>query len=107
MKKIIAIFAMAAAVVGVQAAEINLKVEGMVCSDGCVKKVKKSLTALEGVKMKDTIFASGANLGKMKISFCDQTTSKEKIMQAIMKAGYKKVAVVNKKKSKAKTKKKA
>ena len=36
MKKIIALFAMAAAVVGVQAAEVNLIVEGMVCSVGCV-----------------------------------------------------------------------
>ena len=107
MKKIIVLFAMAAAVVGVQAAEINLKVEGMVCSNGCVNKVKKSLTALEGVKMKDTIFASGAKLGEMKISFCDQTTSKRKIMQAIKKAGFKKVAVVPQKKNKAKTKKKA
>ena len=47
MKKIIALFAMAAAVVGVQAAEINLKVDGMVCSIGCVSKIKQSLTALE------------------------------------------------------------
>ena len=43
MKKIIALFAMAAAVVGVQAAEINLKVDGMVCSIGCVSKVKQSI----------------------------------------------------------------
>jgi copper chaperone CopZ len=109
MKKIIALFAMAAAVVGVQAAEINLKVDGMKCSDSCVNKVKQSLTALEGVKMKDTIFASGAKLGEMKISFCDKTTSKQKIMQAIKMAGYKKVAVVPQKKAKGKatSKKKA
>jgi len=107
MKKIITLFAMAAAVVGVQAAEINLKVDGMVCSNGCVNKVKQSLTALKGVNMKGTKFASGAKLGEMKVSFCDQTTSKKKIMQAIKMAGFKKVAVVPQKKTKAKTKKKA
>jgi copper chaperone CopZ len=109
MKKIIALFAMAAAVVGVQAAELNLKVDGMVCSNGCVNKVKQSLTALNGVNMKGTKFASGKKLGEMKISFCDKTTSKKKIMQAIKMAGYKKVAVVPQKKAKGKatSKKKA
>jgi copper chaperone CopZ len=109
MKKIIALFAMAAAVVGVQAAEINLKVDGMVCSIGCVSKVKQSLTALKGVDMKGTKFASGKKLGEMKVSFCDKTTSKKKIMQAIKMAVYKKVAVVPQKKAKGKatSKKKA
>ena len=102
MKKIIALFAMAAAVVGVQAAELNLKVDGMVCSNGCVNKVKQSLTALNGVNMKGTKFASGKKLGEMKISFCDKTTSKKKIMQAIKMAGYKKVAVVPKRRLKVK-----
>ena len=109
MKKIIALFAMAAAVVGVQAAELNLKVDGMVCSIGCVSKVKQSLTLLKGVDIKGTKFASGKQLGEVKVSFCDKTTSKKKILQAIKKAGYKKVAVVPQKKAKgkAKTKKKA
>jgi len=78
MKKIIALFAMAAAVVGVQAAEVNLKVEGMVCSVGCVSKVKQSLTALKGVDIKGTKFALGKQLGEVKVSFCDKTTSKKK-----------------------------
>jgi hypothetical protein len=45
----------------------------------------------------------------MKVSFCDKTTSKKKIMQAIKMAGYKKVAVVPQKKAKGKatSKKKA
>jgi len=109
MKKIIALFAMAAAVVGVQAAELNLKVDGMVCSIGCVSKVKQSLTLLKGVDIKGTKFASGKQLGEVKVSFCDKTTSKKKILQAIKKAGYKKVAVVPQKKAKgkAKTQKKA
>ena len=109
MKKIIALFAMAAAVVGVQAAEINLKVDGMVCSIGCVSKVKQSLTLLKGVDIKGTKFASGKQLGEVKVSFCDKTTSKKKILQAIKKAGYKKVAVVPQKKAKGKatSKKKA
>jgi copper chaperone CopZ len=102
MKKIIALFAMAAAVVGVQAAEINLKVDGMVCSIGCVSKVKQSLTLLKGVDIKGTKFASGKQLGEVKVSFCDKTTSKKKILQAIKKAGYKKVAVVPQKKAKGK-----
>ena len=98
MKKIIVLFAMAAAVVGVQAAELNLKVDGMVCSIGCVSKVKQSLTTVKGVNIKGTKFAVGKKLGAVKVSFCDETTSKKKIMAAIKKAGYK-VAVVAKKKS--------
>ena len=104
MKKIIALFAMAAAVVGVQAAEVNLKVEGMVCSVGCVSKVKQSLTALKGVDIKGTKFALGKQLGEVKVSFCDKTTSKKKILNAIKNAGYKKVAVVPQKKAKTKIK---
>jgi copper chaperone CopZ len=103
MKKIIALFAMAAAVVGVQAAELNLKVDGMVCSIGCVSKVKQSLTTVKGVDIKGTKFALGKKLGAVKVSFCDQTTSKKKIMNAIKKAGYK-VAEVSKKKAKGKAK---
>ena len=104
MKKIIALFAMAAAVVGVQAAEINLKVDGMVCSIGCVSKIKQSLTALKGVDIKGTKFALGKQLGEVKVSFCDKTTSKKKILNAIKKAGYKKVAVIPQKKAKGKVK---
>ena len=59
MKKIIALFAMAAAVVGVQAAEINLKVAGMGCEIGCVGKVKQGLTKVKGVDIKGTKFALG------------------------------------------------
>ena len=98
---------MAAAVVGVQAAEVNLKVEGMVCSVGCVSKVKQSLTALKGVDIKGTKFALGKQLGEVKVSFCDKTTSKKKILQAVTKAGYKTVAAVPHKKATAKATPKA
>ncbi len=98
MKKIIALFAMAAAVVGVQAEELNLKVDGMVCSIGCVSKVKESLSKVKGVDIKGTKFALGKQLGAVKVSFCEKTTDKKKILNAIKKVGYK-VAVVAKKKS--------
>jgi len=103
MKKIIALFAMAAAVVGVQAAELNLKVDGMVCSIGCVSKVKQSLSKVKGVDIKGTKFALGKKLGAVKVSFCEKTTDKKKILNAIKKAGYK-VAEVPQKKAKGKTK---
>jgi len=108
MKKIIALFAMAAAVVGVQADEIDLKVDGMVCSIGCVSKVKQSLTKVKGVDIKGTKFALGKKLGAVKVSFCEKTTTKKKIMDAVKKAGYKVAEVPQKKaKTKAKAKKKA
>ena len=108
MKKIIALFAMVAAVVGVQAAEINLKVAGMVCEVGCVGKVKQGLTKVEGVDIKGTKFALGKKLGAVKVSFCEKTTTKKKIMDAVKKAGYKVAEVPQKKaKTKAKAKKKA
>ncbi len=108
MKKIIALFAMAAAVVGVQAADIDLKVDGMVCSIGCVSKVKQSLTKVKGVDIKGTKFALGKKLGAVKVSFCEKTTTKKKIMDAVKKAGYKVAEVPQKKaKTKAKAKKKA
>ena len=108
MKKIIALFAMAAAVVGVQAGEIDLKVDGMVCSIGCVSKVKQGLTKVKGVDIKGTKFALGKKLGAVKVSFCEKTTTKKKIMDAVKKAGYKVAEVPQKKaKTKAKAKKKA
>ncbi len=108
MKKIIALFAMAAAVVGVQAGEIDLKVDGMVCSIGCVSKVKQGLTKVKGVDIKGTKFALGKKLGAVKVSFCEKTTTKKKIMDAVKKAGYKVAEVPQKKaKAKAKAKKKA
>ncbi len=108
MKKLIALFAMAAAVVGAQAAEVSLKVDGLVCEKGCVAKVKKSLGDLKGVNLKGTKFASGKKLGAVKVSFCDKTTTKNKIMDAIKKAGYKVAEAPKKSKvKKAKGKKKA
>ena len=108
MKKVIVLFAMAAAVVGVQAAEVSLKVAGLVCEKGCVAKVKKSLDDVKGVNLKGTKFALGKKLGAVKVSFCDKTTTKNKIMDAIKKAGYKVAEAPKKAKDKkAKTKKKA
>ena len=104
MKKLIALFAMAAAVVGAQAAEVSLKVDGLVCEKGCVAKVKKSLGDLKGVNLKGTKFASGKKLGAVKVSFCDKTTTKNKIMAAIKKAGYKVAEAPKKAKGKGKKK---
>ena len=102
MKKVIVLFAMAAAVVGVQAAEVSLKVAGLVCEKGCVAKVKKSLDSVKGVNLKGTKFALGKKLGAVKVSFCDKTTTKNKIMDAINK-----VAEAPKKAKGKKAKKKA
>ena len=104
MKKIIAIFAMAAAVVGVQAAEVSLKVDGLVCEKGCLMKVKKSLGDVNGVNPKGSKFATGKELGAVKVSFCDKTTTKNKIMAAIKKAGYKVAEAPKKAKGKGKKK---
>ena len=71
MKKLIALFAMAAAVVGAQAAEVSLKVDGLVCEKGCLTKVKKSLGDVKGVNLKGSKFATGKKLGAVKVSFCD------------------------------------
>jgi len=106
MKKIIGLFAVIAMAVGAQAAELNLKVDGMVCGIGCVGKVKQSLTKVKGINLKGSKFALGKQLGKVKVQFCDQTTTKNKIIEAIKKAGYKVAEVPQKKKAKqAKTKK--
>ena len=102
MKKLIALFAMAAAVVGVQAAEVSLKVDGHVCEKGCLTKVKKSLDDLKGVNLKGSKFATGKMLGAVKVSFCDKTTTKNKIMDAIKKAGYKVAEAPKKAKGKGK-----
>ena len=99
MKKIIALFAVAAMAVGVQAAEIDLKVDGMTCEIGCVGKVKQGLANVKGVDIKGTKFALGKKLGAVKVSFCHKTTTKKKIMDAIKKAGYK-VAEARKKRNK-------
>ena len=105
MKKLIALFALAAFAFTAQAAEVSLKVDGLVCEKGCVAKMKTSLGDVKGVNLKGTKFATGKKLGAVKVSFCDKTTTKNKIMAAIKKAGYK-VAEAPKK-SKGKSKKKA
>ena len=58
--------------------------------------------------IKGTKFALGKKLGAVKVSFCEKTTTKKKIMDAVKKAGYKVAEVPQKKaKAKAKAKKKA
>jgi copper chaperone CopZ len=104
MKKLIALFAMAAAVVSAQAAEVSLKVDGLVCEKGCLTKVKKSLGDVKGVNLKGSKFATGKKLGAVKVSFCDKTTTKNKIMAAIKKAGYKVAEAPKKAKGKGKKK---
>lgn len=98
MKKIIVLFAVAAMAAGVQAAEIALKVDGMTCEIACVGKVKQGLANVKGVDIKGTKFALGKKLSVVKVSFCDKTTTRNKIMDAIKKAGYK-VAEARKKKN--------
>ena len=107
MKKLIALFAMATFVFSAQAAEVSLKVDGLVCEKSCVTKVKNSLSDVKGVNLKGTKFAVGKKLGAVKVSFCDKTTTKNKIMEAIKKAGYKVAEAPKKSKGKAKSKKKA
>ena len=48
--------------------------------------MKKSLGDVKGVNLKGSKFATGKKLGAVKVSFCDKTTTKNKIMK---KAGYK------------------
>ena len=107
MKKVIVLFAMAAAVVGVQAAEVSLKVAGLVCEKGCVAKVKKSLDSVKGVNLKGTKFALGKKLGAVKVAYCNKTTDKKKILNALKKAGYKASLVANKKAANCETECKA
>ena len=61
--------------------EIKLKIEGMSCMH-CVSAVKKAIESISGVK-------SNVEVGSAKVYYGDGVTSKDKIISAIEKAGYK------------------
>jgi copper chaperone CopZ len=82
-KLLVALIAFGFALVA-QAETVDLKIDGMVCSKGCVSKVNKALTKVKGVNNKD----SKVELGKAKIDFDASKTSKADIIKAIEKAGF-------------------
>jgi copper chaperone CopZ len=65
------------------AEQLTLKIDGMVCAEGCVKAVNDALTKVNGVKSKNV------ELGKAVVEFDAKKTSKANITAAIEKAGYK------------------
>ncbi|MBI4824857.1 MAG: heavy-metal-associated domain-containing protein [Nitrospirae bacterium] len=62
-------------------AEINLKIEGMSCGH-CVMAVKKALDNLAGVT------SSEVAIGSAKVAYDGTKTDREKIEDAVRKAGY-------------------
>lgn len=82
MKKFALIIALFGFVAAVSADDLNLKIEGMVCESGCVKKVNDALTKVKGVSDKKV------ELGSAQISYDAKKTSPKQIMAAIEKAGF-------------------
>ena len=82
MKKLTCLLALFGLVAFAGADEINLKIEGMSCEVGCVKKVNNVLSKNSGVTAKKV------ELGKAKITFDAKKTSKSAIVKAIEKAGF-------------------
>lgn len=64
-------------------AEISLKIEGMSCPQGCVKRVEKALAEVKGVTEKKV------EVGSAKITYDASKTSKKEIVKAIEKTGFK------------------
>jgi copper chaperone CopZ len=83
MRKLSLLLATLAFTVAAHAEQITLKVEGMVCVEGCVKTVKNSLTKVKGVK------DAKVEIGKAEINYDAKKTSKQELITAIEKAGYK------------------
>jgi copper chaperone CopZ len=63
-------------------AELTLKIEGMSCQH-CVQNVKKALDSTDGVTSSDVAIANAA------IVIDDTRTSRDKVVAAVEKAGYK------------------
>lgn len=82
MRKLLALLVFVGGVALAQADEVKLKVEGMVCEEGCVKTVDKALGKLPGVTKKDV------KLGSADVTFDAAKTSKKDIIAAIERAGY-------------------
>ena len=62
--------------------DLILKIEGMSCQH-CVLRVKKAIEAVQGVMKTEVV------IGQAVISFDESKASKEEIVAAIEKAGYK------------------
>ena len=60
----------------------TIEIEGMSCQH-CVMRVRKALEATTGVTALDVV------VGKADVTFDDSTVSREALVQAITKAGYK------------------
>lgn len=82
MRKLLALLVVVGGVTLAQADEVKLKVDGMVCEEGCVKAVDNALGKLTGVTKKDV------KLGSADVTFDASKTSKKDIIAAIEKAGY-------------------
>ena len=83
MRKLIFTVALLAFAAFSQAEELKLNIDGMTCEVGCVKKVKDTLTKVKGVTDKNV------ELGKATVNYDAKKTSKETIVAAIEKAGFK------------------
>jgi copper ion binding protein len=62
--------------------EINLKMEGMSCQH-CVMSVNKAVDSIEGVTSYEV------SVGSARLIFDDSKTSRDDIVSAIEKSGYK------------------
>ena len=62
--------------------EITLKIEGMSCPQGCVKRVETALSKVKGVTDKKV------EVGSAKITYNAKKTSKADLVKAIEKTGF-------------------
>ena len=83
MRKLICTSVVLAFAAVAQAEELKLNIDGMTCEVGCVKKVRDTLTKVKGVTDKKV------ELGKATVNYDTKKTSKETIVAAIEKAGFK------------------
>ncbi|WP_408096518.1 heavy-metal-associated domain-containing protein [Peredibacter sp. HCB2-198] len=82
MKKLLAVFLMLGAL-NVMAAEVNVKVSGMVCSM-CAQGIQKKFSAIPGVKNLNVDLTNKF----VKFETGDQEVSDETITKLITEAGY-------------------
>ena len=82
MKKLALLVALFGFIASATAEDLNVKIEGMVCETGCVKKVNDALTKVKGVSEKKV------EVGSAKVTYDAKKTSPKQIMAAIEKAGF-------------------
>ena len=82
MRKFLCMLALVGFVAAVNAEDVKLKIEGMVCEVGCVGKVNSALSKVKGVDKKEV------TVGEAIVSFDAKKTSKKDIVKAIEKAGF-------------------